>query len=78
MHHTLEELLFQLGLCDFNLYRLVNLLLMSSLVVGVVLDCGREERIDEGGLSQSGLASNLEEALDLTQDSKDNGQHHVP
>lgn len=57
--HTLEELLLQLSLCDLNLDGLVDLLLVSSLVVGVVLDCGGEEGVDEGGLSQAGLASNL-------------------
>lgn len=57
--HTLEELLLQLGLGDLDLDGLVNLLLVAALVVGIVLDGGGEERVDEGGLSQSGLASNL-------------------
>jgi hypothetical protein len=35
---TLEELLFQLSLGDFNLDSLVNLLGMASLVVRVILD----------------------------------------
>lgn len=37
---TLEKLLFQLGLGNFNLDRLVNLLLVPALVVGIVLDGG--------------------------------------
>lgn len=57
--HTLEELLLKLGLCDLNLDGLVNLLLVSSLVVGVVLDGGREQGVNEGGLSEARLASNL-------------------
>jgi hypothetical protein len=32
---------------------------VSSLVVGIVLDGGREEGVDEGCLSETGLASNL-------------------
>lgn len=32
---------------------------MSALVIGVVLDGGREEGVDEGGLAQARLASNL-------------------
>jgi hypothetical protein len=32
---------------------------MSALVICVVLDCGREEGIDEGGLAKSGFSSNL-------------------
>lgn len=57
--HTLEELLLELGLGDFNLDRLVHLLVVSSLVVGIVLDCRREERVDEGRLSEARLASHL-------------------
>lgn len=56
---TLEELLLQLGLGDLDLDSLVNLLLMSTLVVGIVLDGGGEEGVDEGGLSEARLASNL-------------------
>jgi hypothetical protein len=56
---TLEELLLELSLGDLNLHRLVNLLLMAALVVCVVLDCGREEGVDESRLAQAGLASNL-------------------
>ena len=56
---TLEELLFQLSFCDFDLDGLVNLLLMSALVVGVVLDGGVEQGVDEGGLAESRLASDL-------------------
>jgi hypothetical protein len=50
---TLEELLFQLRLGNFDFDSLVNLLCMPSLVVGVVLDGGGEERVDEGGLSEA-------------------------
>lgn len=58
--HTFEKLLLQLGLGDLDLDGLVNLLRMSALVVCVVLDGGREEGVDEGGLSKSGFSSNLE------------------
>lgn len=54
----LEELLLQLGLGDFNLNGLVNLLGMASAVVGVVLDGGAEKSVDKGGLAESRLASN--------------------
>ena len=56
---TLEELLFQLGFCDLNLDGLVDLLCVAALVIGVVLDGGREEGVDKGGLSESRLSSNL-------------------
>jgi len=56
---TLEELLLQLSLCDLNLNSLVDLLSMASAVVGVVLDRGREEGVDKGGLSEAGFSSNL-------------------
>ena len=56
---TLEELLLQLCLCDLDLNRLVHLLHVAALVVGVVLDGGGEERVDEGRLSEAGLASDL-------------------
>jgi hypothetical protein len=39
---TLEELLLQLGLGNLNLNSLVHLLCVSALVIGIVLDCGRE------------------------------------
>jgi hypothetical protein len=58
--HTLEELLLKLGLGDLNLDGLVHLLVVSSLVVGVVLDGGGEEGVDEGRLSETRLASNLD------------------
>jgi hypothetical protein len=58
--YTLEELLLELSLGDFNLDRLVHLLVVSSLVVGIVLDGGGEERVDEGRLSEPRLASNLQ------------------
>lgn len=57
---TLEELLLQLGLGDLNLNSLVNLLGMAALVVGIVLDGGGEQGVDEGCLSQARLASNLD------------------
>lgn len=56
---TLEELLLQFSLGDFNLDRLVDLLGMAALVVGVVLDGGRKEGVDEGRLSATRLASDL-------------------
>jgi hypothetical protein len=56
---TLEELLLQLSFGDLDLDGLVDLLLVPALVVGVVLDGGGEERVDEGRLAQPGLASNL-------------------
>lgn len=56
---TLEELFLQLSLCDFDLNCLVNLLGMSALVIGVVLDGGGEESIDEGRLSEARFTSNL-------------------
>jgi hypothetical protein len=40
---TLEELLFQFSLCDFDFDGLINLLRMSAFVVCVVLNCGREK-----------------------------------
>ena len=39
---TLEKFLFQLCLCDLDLDSLVHLLCVPALVVGIVLDCGRE------------------------------------
>ena len=57
--HTLEELLLKLSLCDLDLNSLVNLLCVSFLVIGVVFDCCWEECVNEGSLSQPGLASNL-------------------
>ena len=59
MSPTLEELLLKLSLGDLNLNGLVDLLLVAALVVGIVLDRGREESVDEGGLSKARLASNL-------------------
>ena len=56
---TLEELLLELSLGDLNLDRLVHLLVVSSLVVGIVLDGGGEKGVDEGCLSKTRLASNL-------------------
>jgi hypothetical protein len=50
---TLEELLLELGLGDLNLDSLVHLLVVSSLVVGIVLDGGGEEGVDEGSLSET-------------------------
>ena len=59
--HTLEELLLELGLGDLDLDGLVHLLLVTSAVVGVVLDGGGEESVDEGGLAETRLASNLDD-----------------
>jgi hypothetical protein len=56
---TLEELLLELGLGNFNLDSLVNLLRVSASVVGVVLDGGGEECVDEGRFPESRLPSNL-------------------
>jgi hypothetical protein len=56
---TFEELLLELSLCDFNFDSLVDLLGMSSFVVGVVFDGGGEEGVDEGGLAQSRFTSDL-------------------
>lgn len=61
MKRTLEELLLELGLCDFNLDSLVNLLLVTTAVICVVLDGGGEESVDEGGLAETRLASNLDD-----------------
>ena len=59
--HTLEELLFQLCLCNLNLNSLVNLLCVSALVVCIILDGGREQSVDEGCLSEARFASNLKQ-----------------
>ena len=48
---TFEKLLLQLGLCNFDLNGLVNLLCVSALVVCIVFDGGGEEGVDEGRLS---------------------------
>jgi hypothetical protein len=56
---TLEELLLKLSLCDLNLDSLVDLLVVAALVVGVVLDGGGEEGVDECSLSETRLASDL-------------------
>lgn len=56
---TLEELLLKLSLGNLDLNRLIDLLLVAALVIGVVLDGGGEQGVDEGRLSQAGLASNL-------------------
>ena len=57
--HTFKELLLQLCLGNLNLNSLVNLLVMAALVVGIVLDRGGEEGVDECSLSATRLASNL-------------------
>ena len=56
---TLEELFLEFGLGDLDLDGFVNLLLVSTLVVGIVLDGGGEKRVDEGSLAQTGFTSNL-------------------
>lgn len=55
---NLEELLLQLCLGDLDLDGLVDLLGVTATVIGVVLDGGGEEGVDEGGLAQAGLARN--------------------
>lgn len=50
---TLEELLFQLGLGDLDLHSLINLLCMTTPVVGVILDGRGEESINESGFSKT-------------------------
>ena len=52
-----EELLFQLGLCDFDLHCLVDLFRMTTAMIGVVLDSSAEESVDESGLAKPRLAS---------------------
>lgn len=52
----LEELLLQLGLGDLDLDGLVDLLGVAAAMIGVVLDRGGEEGVDEGRLAQAGLA----------------------
>lgn len=54
----LEELLLQLSLCDLDLDGLVDLLLVSPLVIGIVLDGRGEQGVDEGGLSEARFAGN--------------------
>lgn len=56
---TLEELLLKLGLGNLDLDRLVDLLLVSALVIGIVLDGGRKEGVDEGGLSEARFTGDL-------------------
>jgi len=58
---TLEKLLFQLSLGDLDLYSLIHLLGMSTLVIRVVLDSCGEESVDECRLSEARLTSNLQE-----------------
>jgi hypothetical protein len=48
---TFEKLLLQLSLGDLNLDSPVNLLLVTALVVGVVLDGGGEQGVDESRFS---------------------------
>lgn len=59
MQRTLEELLLQLGLGDLDLDGLVDLLLVTALVIGIVLDGSREKSVDESSLAKARLASNL-------------------
>lgn len=60
---TLEEFLFELSLCDLNLYSLIDLLGVALPVVRVVLDCGGEQSVDKGGLAKSRFASDLARIL---------------
>jgi hypothetical protein len=57
---TFKELFLELCLCDFNLDRLVNLLVMAALVIGVVFDGRGEEGVNESGLAESRLAGHLD------------------
>lgn len=56
---TLEEFLLKFSFCDLNLDCLINLLVVSALVIGIVLDRCREESVDKRRLSQPGLSSDL-------------------
>lgn len=56
---TLEELLLQFCFCDFNFNCLVNLLVMSALMIGVVLNGSREKGIDECGFSEPRFSCDL-------------------
>lgn len=62
MSHTFEELLLELSLGNLNLHGSVDLLLVAALVIGIVLNRGGEEGVDECCLSQSRLSGNLIEA----------------
>lgn len=59
VRRTLEELLLQLGLCDLDLDGLVNLLLVTALVIGIVFDGSGEQSVDEGSLAKTRLAGDL-------------------
>jgi hypothetical protein len=50
---TFEKLLLKLSLGDLNLNGLVDLLCVSTLVVGIVLDSRGEQSVDKCRLSQS-------------------------
>ena len=52
----LEKLLFQFSLGDFDLDGLVDLLGVTSAMVGIVFDGSAEEGVDEGGLAETGFA----------------------
>ena len=39
---TFKEFLLQLGLCDLDLHSLVNLFRVTTSVICIILDCGRE------------------------------------
>ena len=52
----LEELLLQLCFGDFDFDSLVDLLGVAAAMIGVVLDGGGEEGVDEGRLAEAGLA----------------------
>lgn len=62
---TFEELLLELRLCDLDLDGLVDLLVVAALVVCVVFDRRGEEGVDECGLSEARLASNLRSAVSI-------------
>jgi hypothetical protein len=52
----LELFLLELSLDDLDFRELVELLVVASAVIFCSGEFGREERIDEGGLSQTRLA----------------------
>lgn len=56
---TFKELLLELSFSDFDFDSLVNLFGMTTLVIGVVLDSGGEECVDECSLSEARLSSDL-------------------
>lgn len=56
---TFEEFLLEFRFSDLNLNSLVDLLCMTTSMIGVILDGGREQRIDEGSFSKPRLSGDL-------------------